>query len=212
MAAPSITSTAPAKLNLTLDVMGTRPDGFHELHSLLAGVDLCDRITCRLLDQPGVEVSCSDESLASANNLGVRAVEVLARHVGIDPAVSIHIEKRIPVAAGLGGGSSDAAGVLRICNELWHTGLSAEDLASIGAEIGSDVPLFFSLPSAVITGRGERVERVDMRWSGWALLARVNVPVSTAAVFRAWPIPPPFDRPACTPVKLTGSIGPIAFL
>ena len=186
MAAPSITSTAPAKLNLTLDVQGTRPDGFHELHSLVTGVDLSDRITCRLLDHPGVEISCSDESLASADNLGVRAVQALASYLGIDPAVSIHIEKRIPVAAGLGGGSSDAAGVLRICNELWHAGLSDTTLASIGSEIGSDVPLFFSLPHAVIAGRGERVDRVDMRWSGWALLAQVNIPVSTAAVFSAW--------------------------
>jgi 4-diphosphocytidyl-2-C-methyl-D-erythritol kinase len=199
MAAPSITSTAPAKLNLTLDVKGKRPDGFHELHSLVTGVDLADRITCRLLDQPGVEVSCSDESLVSADNLGVRAAQALAKFLGIDPAISIHIEKRIPIAAGLGGGSSDAAVVLRICNEFWHAGLSDNQLASIGAEIGSDVPLFFSLPHAVIAGRGERVDRVAMRWSGWALLAQVNIPVSTAAVFRAW-------RTSDAPHRPTGRI------
>lgn len=187
MAAPPVTATAPAKLNLTLDVLKRRDDGYHELKSLVVGVDLCDQVCCRLGDTgEGVKLTCSDPTLCGDSNLACLAAQALAKHVGCTPAVHIEIDKRIPIAAGLGGGSSDAATTLRLCNELWGSGLDNRSLAAIGAEVGSDVPLFFSLPGAVMSGRGERVEPVTMRWSGWVLLAFLGESVSTVEVYRAW--------------------------
>ncbi len=186
MVTPSATAKAPAKINLTLEVVGRRGDGYHELRSLVIGVDLCDRICCRLRGELGLELACSDAGLAGGDNLACRAAMKLARYIGREPDLGIELEKTIPVGAGLGGGSSDAAATLRLCNDLWKAGLDRDELAAIGAEIGSDVPLFFSLPSAVITGRGERVEPVTLSWSGWVLLAFAGVEVSTAEVFRAW--------------------------
>lgn len=186
MAATSITTAAPAKINLTLHVLGTRPDGFHNLESLVVGVDLCDRVRCGLLSQTGLEVNCTDSSLANRDNLATRAVELLAQHIGREANVRIEIEKCIPIGTGLGGGSSDAAAALRLCNHLWDADLGNDELARIGAEIGSDVPLFFSLPAAVMAGRGERVQPVTMQWSGWVLLVLVDAFVSTADVYRDW--------------------------
>ena len=128
----------------------------------------------------------SDPLLAGSENLVSRAVCALATYSGHDPALQIDLHKRIPVGGGLGGGSSDAAVTLRSCNELWDLGLDSASLAGIGAGIGSDVPLFLNLPSAVIMGRGERVEPVALRWAGWVLLVFVGPGVSTGDVYRQW--------------------------
>lgn len=183
---PSVFADAPAKLNLTLDVLGSRPDGYHELRSLVIGVDLRDHVNCRATQRPGIAIRCSDVGLAGGDNLCCRAARLLADRVGGDSGVAIDLEKRIPVGGGLGGGSSDAAATLRLCNTLWSTALDDAELAALGAEIGSDVPLFFSLPSAIVSGRGEIVTPVAMRWSGWVLLVSAPVLVSTAEVYRAW--------------------------
>jgi len=108
----TLVANAPAKINLTLDILERREDGFHELRSLAIGVGLTDRIRCRATPDPGVRVDCSDASLASKDNLAAQAVQRLAKREGINAAIRIEIEKRIPVAAGLGGGSSDAATTL----------------------------------------------------------------------------------------------------
>jgi len=177
---------APAKINLTLDVLGRRPDGYHDLRSLVIGVDLRDRVSLRAADGAGVALACSDPSLSGSDNLVVRAIEALAAYLGRPIGASVRLAKNIPVAAGLGGGSSDAAAVLRLCNHAMALGLTSAELASVGASVGSDIPLFFSLPSVVLTGRGECVRRAEMAWSGWAMLAFVGEPVSTAAVYSAW--------------------------
>ncbi len=179
-------SMAPAKINLTLDVLGSRGDGFHELRSLVIGVDLRDRLRCRATTTPGPELNCNDPELCTPENLVCRAAVVLAGRFGRSPSVRFELEKTIPVGGGLGGGSSDAATALSLCNELWDGGLSPRDLARIGSEVGSDVPLFFSLPSAVMTGRGEHVEPVAMRWSGWVLLVFGGISVATSEVYRLW--------------------------
>jgi len=186
MAVSAVAATASAKINLTLDVLGRRDDGYHELRSLVIGIGLCDRVRCSVRAESGVELTCNNQALRGVDNLAYLAAMKLTRHVGHDPAVRIELEKRIPIAAGLGGGSSDAATTLRLCNDLWGAGLDGRQLTSIGAEIGSDVPLFFSLPSAVITGRGEQVEPVTLYWSGWVLLVFVSAAVSTTQVYRAW--------------------------
>ena len=182
----TVTAYTPAKINLTLHVLGARDDSYHNLHSLVIGVDLCDRVVCTQIDNAGVELVCSDASLNHPDNLASQAARHLARCCGIVPTLKIELTKHIPVGAGLGGGSSDAAATLRLCNDLWQLNLSPDDLSRIGAEIGSDIPLFFSLPVAVITGRGEQVEPVTMNWSGWVLLVQTGPVVSTTDVYHEW--------------------------
>lgn len=182
----SVATTNPSKLNLTLQVLGLRADGFHDLRSLVIGAGLSDRIECMRSDVPGVSVSCNDVELTGPANLACRAATRLAEHLGVDPDLHVDLEKFIPVAGGLAGGSGNAAATLRLCNRLWNGGLTDGELAELGAEIGSDVPLFFSLPAAVMTGRGERVERVSLAWRGWVLLACVDCAVSTSEVFAVW--------------------------
>ena len=186
VAASSVTAAAPAKINLTLDVLGHRDDGYHEVRSLVIGVGLYDHIRCRTRHEPGIELICTNPDLRGNANLAHRAAAKLAEHLGHEPALRIELEKRIPVGGGMGGGSSDAASTLSLCNSLWGAGLDHAGLAAIGAELGSDVPLFFSLPSAVVTGRGEKVQPVALRWSGWVLLVFANDVVSTAEVYRTW--------------------------
>jgi len=155
------------------------------LRSVVVGVGLYDRIRCTISNRTGVDVTCSDPSLADARNLAVRAAECLASCSGLT-ALSIDLEKGIPVGGGLGGGSSDAASTLRLCDHLWGLSRSDRELAEMGAGIGSDVPLFFSLPGAVITGRGENVDSISLNWSGWVLLVHARLVVSTADVYVAW--------------------------
>jgi 4-diphosphocytidyl-2-C-methyl-D-erythritol kinase len=183
---PAFRAFAPAKLNLTLDVLGARSDGYHELRSLVVGVDLFDRIQCQAAETASVKLSCNQTALANDSNLVYQAATLLASRCGVRSGLEIELEKVIPVGAGLGGGSSDAATTLRLCNLVWGTGLRDEDLAELGAELGSDIPLFFRLPSAVMTGRGEQVEAVPLRWSGCVLLVFGGQIVSTSKVYRAW--------------------------
>lgn len=182
----SLSAPAYAKINLTLDVLGRRDDGYHELQSLVVGLELHDTVRCARSQTCGVTLSCTDASLAGPDNLASLAAASLARHLDRDPAVEITLDKAIPVGGGMGGGSSDAAATLRLCDQLWEAGLDSRQLAEIGAELGADVSLFFALPSAVVSGRGEIVRRVAMRWSGWAMLVFVPEVVSTAAVYAAW--------------------------
>lgn len=182
----SATATACAKINLTLDVLGRRDDGFHALRSVVLGVDLADTLVARTGVSDEVALSCSDASLSTDDNLIILALDALARHTGRRLPLAVTLQKRIPVAAGLGGGSSDAAAVLRLANMLGDYQLSDRELAEIGSSVGSDVPLFFALPCALIQGRGEIVEPVDCGWRGWMLLVFVGEFVSTREVFANW--------------------------
>lgn len=181
-----VSAHTPAKINLTLRVLDPRGDGFHNLRSLVIGVDVNDRIQCTQTQNPGVELICSEPSLNGSDNLAIKAAEGLARLCDIKPSLNIKIDKQIPIGAGMGGGSSDAAAVLRLCNELWQLQLSTDELSQIGLTLGSDVPLFFSLPCAIITGRGEQVESTKMKWSGWVLLVQTGDQVSTARAYQDW--------------------------
>lgn len=181
-----VTTQPCAKINLTLEVLGRRADGYHELRSVVAGVDLRDMLTLAESGAAGIHVECSQSELSNRDNLAARAVARLAARVGIAPEVGLHLHKRIPVAAGLGGGSSDAAAALAGAARLWRLEIGRDELAALGARVGSDVPLFFHLPAAVMEGRGERVRSVRLRWHGWVLLVSAGVPVSTAAVYGAF--------------------------
>lgn len=148
-------SKALAKVNLTLEVLGRREDGFHEIKSVIQTIDLADRL--EFSPAMRLQVECNDKSLGGQANLVWRAAQDLAEAGGVEPEVRIYIEKHIPTSMGLGGGSSDAACALISLNELWGLNLSLEDLAEIGAGVGSDVPFFLWGGTALAEGRGERV-------------------------------------------------------
>jgi 4-diphosphocytidyl-2-C-methyl-D-erythritol kinase len=174
---------SPAKVNLTLEVLGPRADGYHELASVFATVDLRDRVRVapwRELDvriAPGVGAAVGDD-------LASRAVRALADASARPPFAHVRIRKRIPVASGLGGGSSDAGAVLRGLSRAWR--LNGVDLAPVAARVGSDVPFFVSGASyALVRGRGEFVETLPAPEPFWIALVQLREHVSTVEVFGA---------------------------
>ena len=187
MATQSISRLAPAKVNLSLSVLGIRPDGFHDIESWIAPIDWCDRITVTPGNGPSLTVDGDADGIpVDDTNLAMRAAEALAHSVDRANDVAIRLEKSIPPGAGLGGGSSDAATVLLTLNTLWNLNLSTETLVPIAAEIGSDVPFFLEPGSAIIRGRGERIERLDHFRHGWLVLIVPPFGISTESVYRAW--------------------------
>lgn len=151
-----VSEKAPAKINLTLDALHKREDGYHELEMVMTTIDLSDRI--ELADIDGDDIVLENTSgliPQDERNLAYRAADLLRQRMGITRGVKITIHKRIPVAAGLAGGSSDAAATLRGLNRLWQLGLSLEELAELGAEIGSDVPFCVWSGTALAKGRGK---------------------------------------------------------
>jgi 4-diphosphocytidyl-2-C-methyl-D-erythritol kinase len=162
--APAVVTTrVPAKVNLQLAVGPARADGFHSVVTVFHAVSLYDEVTVSPADRTSLTVTGEDASAVPLDetNLAWRAARLLAAAAdlggGTEPAVRIEIRKRIPVAAGLAGGSADAAATLVACNELWQAGLSASQLAELGAELGSDVPFALAGGTAVGRGRGERL-------------------------------------------------------
>lgn len=152
---------APAKTNLWLRILGRREDGYHEIETRMVLLDLQDRIRFQWRDDDHVVLRCSDDSLpVGEDNLAVRAVRALERHTNKVFSISIDLEKRIPSGAGLGGGSSDAAAVLRAINVMGSLFLPEDELAAIGAQLGSDVPFFVYHRSCDCRGRGEIVTPV----------------------------------------------------
>ena len=182
-----MTIDAPAKVNLTLRVLGRRPDGFHDIETLMAPLDVADRLEVELKDSLGNEFSCSNPSLPTdGSNLVCKAVAAFAAATGREFGVRIHLEKRIPHGAGLGGGSSDAAAVLKALNELLGAGLAVEELEKIAASIGSDVAFFIRGVPAICRGRGERVKPVEGVPDAELILVKPPFPVSTAWAYGAW--------------------------
>jgi 4-diphosphocytidyl-2-C-methyl-D-erythritol kinase len=181
---------APAKLNLFLEVLGKRPDGYHELETLMTAINLEDTLEFVRDDGGKLSLTCSDPALACGpENLVLRAAERLRRHAGWSGGAKIHLAKRIPMQAGLAGGSSDAAATLKGLNSLWDLGLPSEELARLGADVGSDVPFFFSPGAAWCTGRGEKVEPMSLGLPLDFVLACPYVGLSTADVFRRVKVP-----------------------
>src|SRR5437016_10219566 len=160
---------AHAKLNVFLRVLGRRADGYHEIESLIVPVSLADDVTVRL--DPELRLSVRGELADSVpldeDNLVVRAARVLAATGGVDAGADIELEKRIPVAAGLGGGSADAAAALLALNELWGCGLEAGELLACGAKVGSDVPALLAGRPVLARGRGEGVEPAEAAPGWW---------------------------------------------
>lgn len=192
---------APAKVNLFLEVLGKRPDGYHDLATLMVAVSLYDTLEFKedrskalSLDlAPQASVSATEDRpilSAGPDNLIRRAAELLRQHTGHAGGARIRLHKRIPLAAGLAGGSTDAAATLFGLNALWRLGLGGQELAALGAEIGSDVPFFFAAPAAWCSGRGEVVTPLTLGVPLWLVLVCPPVGLSTAAVFKALELPP----------------------
>jgi len=175
-----ITLLTPAKINLCLNVLAKRPDGYHDVEMLMQAVGLYDTVTVRL-GGSGISVVCDHDAVPSGEgNIAWRAAHEMLKRTGRSDGVAIVIKKTIPVAAGLGGGSSDAAAVLAACNHLLDAGLGTAELAAIGARLGMDVPFFFSGPLALAQGRGELLTRLAPLSKFWVLLVNPGFGTSTA--------------------------------
>lgn len=187
---PVIRIKAPAKVNLTLAVLGKRPDGFHELESWVVRIDLCDVLDFAASDDWNLSVNSRDPAVThDEQNLVSRAAAALARHADCPRHARVSLTKFIPAGAGLGGGSSDAAATLRGLNQLWELNWPDERLAGIAAEIGSDIPFFLGPPSAIMRGRGERIEPVPFSFHGWIGLIIPFFNLATADVYRRFEMP-----------------------
>src|SRR5262249_38176514 len=179
---------APAKINLSLRVLGRRSDGFHEIETFIAPISLCDEI--RIEQRSGkqkIAFRCDDPSVPKGeDNIVVRAAKVFFKETKISSGVSIELKKKIPHGAGLGGGSSDAASTLLALNELFETNLPREALAKIAETIGSDVPFFIFQSAAVCKGRGELVRPTRLRGQLPVLLLKPEFGVPTQWAYSRW--------------------------
>lgn len=193
----SIVVHTPAKLNLFLEILAQRADGFHELETLMVSVDIYDtlsfteeesaeiRLRCFNAGTRQAAVSPADALPAGRENIVVQAAELLRNSAGIERGVRIGLTKRIPSAAGLAGGSSNAAATLIALNRLWKLELSAGELFQLAAQLGSDVGFFLAAtPAAICRGRGEEVEPLEMPFSLHFVIAKPASGLSTAVVYR----------------------------
>ncbi|MED4455581.1 4-(cytidine 5'-diphospho)-2-C-methyl-D-erythritol kinase [Metabacillus fastidiosus] len=180
-----ILEKAPAKINLSLDVLHKRDDGFHEVKMIMTTIDLADRVEIRELSIDRIEIISHNRFVPDdQRNLAYQAAKILKERYNIKKGVAIYITKSIPVAAGLAGGSSDAAATLRGLNRLWKLGLSLDELAELGSEIGSDVSFCVYGGTALATGRGEIIQHISPPPHCWVVLAKPTVGVSTADVYK----------------------------
>ena len=179
---------APAKINLSLKILGRRTDGFHKIETLIAPISLCDEIKIELRSgKKEIAFRCDDASVPKGeDNLVVRAASVFFEETKITSGISIVLKKRIPHGAGLGGGSSDAASTLLVLNELFETNLPREALAKMAEMIGSDVPFFIFQSAAVCKGRGELVSPIRLREQLSVLLLKPQFGVPTQWAYSRW--------------------------
>ncbi|MHC5263084.1 4-(cytidine 5'-diphospho)-2-C-methyl-D-erythritol kinase [Streptomyces sp. UC4497] len=214
----SVTVRVPAKVNVQLAVGGARPDGFHDLANVFLAVGLYDEVTVSEADT--FELTCtgpgSDQVPLDRTNLAARAAYALAERHGLgEPSIRIHIAKDIPVAGGMAGGSADAAGALVACDALWGTNASREELLDICAELGSDVPFSLVGGAALGTGRGEKLELLDVGGEFWWVFAAADGGLSTPAVYREFDrlspdAPDPVAAPALLEALGTGDVEALA--
>lgn len=179
----------PAKLNLTLEILGKRTDGYHDVVSVVQAVGVYDTLDCERLETGHIEFGCDVTGLAGSDNLVVRAAHLLRAEAAaqgtmpVQLGARIRLTKRIPVAAGLGGGSSDAAAALRALDHLWGLKSPTTRLTELAARLGSDVPFFLGHPTALAEGRGERLTPLPSPPPAWAVLVRPRRALSSREVY-----------------------------
>jgi len=181
----TLTLKAPAKVNYLLDVIRKRPDGYHELRMIMQRVNLCDEITINLIKTPELSVTCGKKGVPDGpGNIAWKAARTMLDLAGTGQGAKISVVKNIPVAAGLGGGSSDAATVLMGMNEILGLDLSEQQLMEIGLKLGADVPFFIFKKTALAEGVGEKLQTMPEMPKLWVLLVNPCVHVSTAWVYQ----------------------------
>lgn len=169
-----------AKINIGLEIIGRREDGYHSIRSIFQEIDLCDHLTIKKSES--FQFTCSDPTVpTNDSNTVVKAYRLLADKIS---PVNIHLEKRIPHQAGLGGGSSNAAATLNALNHLFELNLDQKTLLDYAAEIGSDVPFFIEGGQALITGRGEIIERIEFPFPFSIVLLKPDIAFSTADIYK----------------------------
>ncbi len=179
-----ITALARAKINLTLDVLYKRQDGYHEIETVMQSIGLHDRLEFRPAGG-GISLVVEGKGVPrGADNLVFRAAELVRSRTGTKKGVAIHLTKAIPVAAGLGGGSADAAVTLSVLNKMWEAGFSPAELLKLGEQLGADVPFFLQGGTALARGKGERLERLPPCPALGLVLVKPPFGVQTAAVYR----------------------------
>ncbi len=177
-----ISLKAPAKINLYLDVLKKRDDGYHEIESLMQAIDICDEITLEKSDR--ISLLCDDPKLPSdENNIAFKAAIRMKEHYNF-PGISINLKKSIPYGAGLGGGSSDAASVIRGFCALYSLNPRRDELIELAASIGSDVPFFLTGGQAIATGRGEKLRAISLPLNYQILVISPRKVLSTAEVYK----------------------------
>ncbi|HEY1252177.1 MAG TPA: 4-(cytidine 5'-diphospho)-2-C-methyl-D-erythritol kinase [Thermoanaerobaculia bacterium] len=181
----TLSCLAPAKVNRELRVGRLGPDGYHEVLSRIASIDLADRLTAEPAET--LEFSCDDPAVpAGEDNLIVKAARLLAARAGVPPRARLRLEKRVPMGGGLGGGSADAAVTLLLLARLWRVPDGVDALTPVAAELGSDVPFFLTGGEADVAGRGERVTAAADAAERELVLLVPPFSISTAAVYRAY--------------------------
>jgi 4-diphosphocytidyl-2-C-methyl-D-erythritol kinase len=175
---------APAKINLLLDVLHKRQDGYHEVEMIMTMVDLADRIEMQELPRDTIIISSQAGYIPlDEKNLAFQAARLIKDRYDVKQGVYIHLDKKIPVAAGLAGGSSDAAASLRGLNRLWKLNIPLDELQRLGAELGSDVPFCVTGGTAIARGRGEKLEPIEAPPQCWVVLAKPPINVSTSEIY-----------------------------
>ncbi|OEH84335.1 4-(cytidine 5'-diphospho)-2-C-methyl-D-erythritol kinase [Desulfuribacillus stibiiarsenatis] len=180
-----VTELAKAKINLTLDILGKRDDGYHEVEMIMQSIDLTDQMVFTLTDEPKITIECDVSYVPTdERNLAYKAAKLLQQKFAVDKGVHIVLNKKIPVSAGLAGGSSNAAATLRGLNQLWQLNVTIDELAELGSEVGSDVPFCVYGGTAIARGRGEKIERITKAPPMTILLAKPQISVSTAVAYQ----------------------------
>lgn len=175
---------APAKLNLMLRIVGQRADGYHLLQTVFQFIDLCDWITFHPVNDGRVSLIDPILGVAEADNLIIKAANLLKKATGCKLGARIAVEKRLPMGGGLGGGSSDAATTLMVLNHLWGLNVPAENLLQLGLSLGADVPIFIYGHASWAEGVGERIEKIDIK-EQWVVVVKPDCDVSTKEIFSA---------------------------
>ena len=215
MTAASVSRLAHAKINLFLRVQALREDGYHELESLIAPISLADEVVARTAEDISLTVHPApgrEATPAGPDNLVVVAALALAEIVQPSSGAEIDLHKHIPVAAGLGGGSSDAAAVLRVLDELWSCGLPEEALLELGAAVGSDVPALMREGASLVRGRGELLEPAEVASTHWVIVP-FDFEVRTPDAFGWWdesPTPAHGDADAVVRAAREGDLETLA--
>ncbi|MGX0036983.1 4-diphosphocytidyl-2-C-methyl-D-erythritol kinase [Staphylococcus auricularis] len=180
-----IYETAPAKINFTLDTLFKRADGYHEVEMIMTTIDLNDRLSFEIRNDQQIVVDVEQNYVPTGvKNLAYQAAKLMQETYNIDSGVTISIDKNIPVSAGLGGGSTDAAATMRGMNQLFDLGLSMDELRTLALEIGTDVPFCIQGQTALCKGIGGNIELLNKPPSAWVVVAKPNVGLSTPEVFR----------------------------